>query len=229
MNNKDFSELQLRATIVPQQARWPAAEYVHWQRLHAAANEARERVSNAYKQMAAIDRNADLSPEGKERQRRNVALQVIAEFEASKTLGHAQEAVTYVMEQWNAKVGLVVKPPSNIAEATVHAQIRDRLCAMKGGRMGFIEKHASDPVVASALLTAPPFLSGLSDAELAMVKHKVEQHLSPEIVEAKAVTAKAIKETENGWRLAVDKIGERAGLTKGPDGTWRDPSMLVPA
>ena len=24
MNNKDFSELQLRATIVPQQARWPA-------------------------------------------------------------------------------------------------------------------------------------------------------------------------------------------------------------
>ena len=229
MNNKDFSELQLRATIVPQQARWPAAEYVHWQRLHAAANEARERVSNAYKQMAEIDRNADLSPEGKERQRRNVALQVIAEFEASKTLGRAQEAVTYVMEQWNAKVGLVVKPPSNIAEATVHAQIRDRLAAMKDGEWRFLEKNATDPVVASALLTAPPFLSGLSDAELAMVKHKVEQHLSPEIVEAKAVTAKAMKETENGWRLAVDKIGERAGLTKGPDGTWRDPSMLVPA
>ena len=24
---------------------------------------------------------------------------------------------------------------------------------------------------------------------------------------------------------AIDKIGERAGLTKGADGTWRDPSM----
>ena len=27
MNDKEFSELQLRATIVPQQVRWPAPEY----------------------------------------------------------------------------------------------------------------------------------------------------------------------------------------------------------
>ena len=85
------------------------------------------------------------------------------------------------MDQWNAKVGLAVKPPSNIAEATVHAQIRDRLAAMEDGRMGFLEKNATDPVVAAALLTAPPFLSGLSDAELALVKHKVEQHVAPEL------------------------------------------------
>jgi hypothetical protein len=32
-------------------------------------------------------------------------------------------------------------------------------------------------------------------------------------------------EAEQGWQKALDKIGERAGLTKGPDGTWRDPSM----
>ena len=32
MNDKDFSELELRAQIVPQQARWPAPEHVHWQR-----------------------------------------------------------------------------------------------------------------------------------------------------------------------------------------------------
>ena len=27
------------------------------------------------------------------------------------------------------------------------------------------------------------------------------------------------------WQKATDKIGERAGLTKGRDSTWRDPSM----
>ena len=75
----------------------------------------------------------------------------------------------------------MVKPASNIAEATVHAQIRDRIAAMHEGRMGFLEKNAVDPVVGSAILTAPSFLSGLSDAELALVKHKVEQHVSPEI------------------------------------------------
>ena len=55
MNDKEFAELQLRATIVPQQVRWPAPEYLHWQRLHEAVNEARERVSKAYMQMDEID------------------------------------------------------------------------------------------------------------------------------------------------------------------------------
>ncbi|MGZ9272365.1 MAG: hypothetical protein ACXW6T_24850 [Candidatus Binatia bacterium] len=112
MDDKAFDELKLRATIVPQQVRWPAPDFVHWQRLHAAADEARERVRKACMLMAEIDRNADLSREGKERQRRKAALQAIADFEASKTLARAREAVTYVMEQWNAKVGSAVKPAS---------------------------------------------------------------------------------------------------------------------
>ena len=65
MNDKEFFELELRATIVPQQVRWPAPEYLHWQRLHEAANEARERVSRAHTQMDEIDCNPELSHEGK--------------------------------------------------------------------------------------------------------------------------------------------------------------------
>ena len=34
MNDKEFFELQLRATIVPQQPRWPAPEHAHWKGLH---------------------------------------------------------------------------------------------------------------------------------------------------------------------------------------------------
>jgi hypothetical protein len=52
-------------------------------------------------------------------------------------------------------------------------------------RMSFLEAHASEPTVASAILTAPIFLSGLSDAEVAMVRLKVEQHIAPEIIEAR--------------------------------------------
>ena len=73
MNDAELSELRLRATIVPQQARWPAPEYLHWQKLHAVPDEARGRVSKAYALMDEIDRNADLSPAGKDRQRRQVA------------------------------------------------------------------------------------------------------------------------------------------------------------
>ena len=93
MNDREFSELQPRMTIVPQQVRWPAPEYVHWQRLHAVADEARDRVSKAYAQMDEIDCNTDLSRDGKYRQRRKAAAQAIADFEVSKTLARAREAV----------------------------------------------------------------------------------------------------------------------------------------
>ena len=96
MDDKAFNELQLRATIVPQQVRWPDHE-LHWQRLHEVVNEARERVSKAYMQMDEIDRNADLSGDGKYRQRRKGAAESIADFEASKTLTRAREAVEFAV------------------------------------------------------------------------------------------------------------------------------------
>ena len=104
--------------------------------------------------------------------------------------------------------------PIHIAEATIHAQIRDRLSAMGNGRMGLLEKNAAASVLASAILTAPPFLSGLSDVELAVVKHKVEQHVSPEIAKAKAATLKALEEASVGWQRAIEKIRERASAAK---------------
>jgi cysteinyl-tRNA synthetase len=146
MNDKEFSELKLRAMIVPKQASWPAPEYLHWQRLHEAANEARERVSKFYMLADEIDRNPDRSREAKERQRRKAAAQAIADLEASKTLARAREAV-----------------------------------------------------------------------ELVVAKHQVEQNVSPEIAKSRDATRKALKEAEQGWRRAIDKIGERASLTKGPD------------
>ena len=73
MNDKEFAELELRATIVPQQVRWPAPEHLHWKRLHAATNEARDRVRKAYMQMDEIDRYPGLSPDDKYRQRSKTA------------------------------------------------------------------------------------------------------------------------------------------------------------
>ena len=101
MNDKEFFELHLRATIVPQQVRWPVPEHLHWQRLHAAATEARERVRRAYRQMDEIDHNADLSPDDRYRQRSKAAAKAIADFEESKTLARAREAVELVVAKHN--------------------------------------------------------------------------------------------------------------------------------
>ena len=118
MNDAEFFGLQLRAMIVPRQASWPAPEHLHWQRLHKAANEARERVSKAYTQMDEIDRNADFSRDDKYRQRSKTAAQAIADFEASKTLARAREAVDSVIQQWKRDEQHV---STEIAEATLKA------------------------------------------------------------------------------------------------------------
>ena len=103
MNDREFFELHLRATIVPQQVRWPAPELPHWQRLHEAANEARERVRKAYLLMDEIDRRAELSRDDKYRQRSKTAAKAIADFEESKTLVRACEAVELEVAKRNCE------------------------------------------------------------------------------------------------------------------------------
>ena len=95
------------------------------------------------------------------------------------------------------------------------------LAAMKGSKLGFVERHVSDPRVASAVLGAPPFLSGLTDAEIAVVQNRLEQQVAPEIADARDATLKAMKEAEEGWQRAMDKIAERGGLTKLSGGDQR--------
>ena len=71
--------------------------------LHEAANEARERVRKAYRQMDEIDRKVDLSRDDKYRQRSKTAAQAIADFEESKTLARAREAVELAVAKHNAR------------------------------------------------------------------------------------------------------------------------------
>ena len=65
----------------------------------------------------------------------------------------------------------------------------------------------------------------MSESERALVKYKVDQHVSPEIAESRDAALNAMKEAEQGWAKAINKIAEHAGLTKGPDGSWRNRSI----
>ena len=91
--------------------------------------------------------------------------------------------------------------------------------------MSFLEKNGGDPILAASLLEAPRFLTGLSDAELTLVRTKIEQAtLTPEIIEAKGAVSKALTEAERGWLRSQELIAQDAGLTKNADGTWGQPT-----
>jgi hypothetical protein len=143
MNDKEFFELQLRTMIVPHQARWPAPELLHWQKLHAVANEARERVGRAYMQMDEIDRNSELSRESKWHQRLKIAAQALAELEASRTLARAREAVDSIIHQWKRDEQHV---STEIAEAS--------LKAMREAEAGW--QRALDMIIERAAQTKAP-------------------------------------------------------------------------
>jgi hypothetical protein len=225
MDDKTFTEHGLKLSICPAQARWPEPKVLHWQALHRCADEARERVAQAWAAISEIDADKDLSSEGKARRRKKVTDETIADFERSKTLISAKDAVERQVAKWEEQTGMTVKPPTNVAEAVVYSEIRAHLAAIKGSKLGFVERHVSDQRVASAVIGAPPFLSGLTDAEVAVVRNRIEQHLAPEIAEARDATLKALEHAEQGWQRALDKIGERAGLAKGADDAWTDPKV----
>lgn len=71
--------------------------------------------------MDEIDRNSGLSREVKERQRRRVAAQAVADFEVSKTLVRARDAVRYVIEQWTRDEQYVSPEIADARAATLKA------------------------------------------------------------------------------------------------------------
>jgi hypothetical protein len=117
---------------------------LHWQRLREAATEARGRVGKAYAQMDEIDRSVDLSRDGKYRQRNKISAQAIADFEASRTLTRAREAVRLALAKriWEGHVSPEIAQDSEAA-----------LKAMKELEQGW--QRSTDKIAERASLKAP--------------------------------------------------------------------------
>jgi hypothetical protein len=174
-------------------------------------------VSHALASMAAVEGDKDLVPEAKRRKKQAIAEQTLTQLDQSTSLEKARDSVASRMRSWDDKVAAAVKPASTEAEAVLHGEIRRHVAGLSDERARM--SGGSDPAVASALLEAPPFLSNLSEVEIAYVRAQVEQkHLSPEMVEAKARVTRAMAELDRASRAAPALVAQRAGLTKGQVG-----------
>jgi len=232
MDDYQFELLRIKAAVCPSKDRWPSPDVqvsimgdrptikggaLHWSALHAAVEDARDRVTKAFAKMAAIDGDRNLSPAGRDLKKREIADAAVASFEKAKTLARARDLVARQVSKWDQQLGLTPEQPATIADAMIQAEIRSHLAALKpGDRMAFNDAHAN--AVAAAVLAAPSFLSGLSPAELGIVKQRAEVRTNRDIAKAKAETAKALQETEAGWLLAIRQITERGGLGRTHDG-----------
>src|SRR5690606_36395804 len=92
----------------------------------------------------------------------------------------------------------------------------------------FVLGHAADPRDVSAVISAPAFLSGMTDEKIGMVRQEILHKLHPAHHEeikklewALGVCGKAVK-------VAQQRIAERAGMRRSREGNWLHNSETEP-
>ena len=230
MDDYQFQLLQVKAAVCPTRETWPSPEVkvsimgdkptitggaLLWSDLHAAVDDARACVTNVFAKCAAVDDDKNLSPDGKASKKRAIAEDAIAGLSKLKSLDKARGAVEQQMLAWDKESGLAFKPPADVGEAVQFSEIRAHLARVKAvDRVSFVTKHANDARVVQAVLGAPAFLSGLTDAEIDVVRQQLEKRVAPHVASARAAALKALQEAEAGRQSAISQIGERAGSAK---------------
>src|SRR5262249_53755284 len=139
MDDQRFDELQLRIQIAPSQSRWPT-EFRHFQLLHRQVDYARNMLTEFRKAAADIDRDRDLSHQGRGRKKARLAMEFIAKLEDSDLPKNAAAAVEDMQRRWGEKQGAVLQGPKDFGEAALHSEIRRHIAHLddKGKRI-FIE------------------------------------------------------------------------------------------
>ena len=204
MDNSEFFSLKLKASICGWQSTWdPPETATHWAAIHKCANEMRERVGKAVMAIEAVNADKSLSAEGKRSKKEKIAGQARDELATAASLGKARELAEQQLQRWASKLAAHVKPPADHAEAVLHAQVREKVAGLREGRLAFLKQHAADPVISAALLSAPAFLSGLSETELTLLRGEVEKKwLSAEVIESKAKVGNALTDIDRSLRAA---------------------------
>ena len=236
MDDYEFELLRIKAAVCPAKDGWPSPDVqvsimgdkptisgggLHWSALHACVHDARNRVTKAFAAMGAVDDDKALSREGKDLKKKEIANAAVAGFEKAKTLVSARDLVESQMAKWDEELGFFSKPPATIGESVQLSEIRSYLSAMSDNRVNFVAQHVHDPRVIAAVLGAPAFLSGLTEADVGILKAQIAKRVAPEVAEAKTETVRAMQDAEAGWRAAIRQISERGGLGRPQQGIAR--------
>jgi hypothetical protein len=223
-----LEELQM-ANLFPSANEWPEL-YLHQKALAAARNEGEALVRAAFAEIAEINATEDFTPEARRRKRGEVASEYIAKLQDSTARKRAEEEGEAALKRYQDKIEQPLKVQEDAHQIAVHGQIRDRLSKMKDEteRMGFLEKNC-DAATIRAVLTAPAWLSGLSEVGYSYVRMRLERQAPPEVLAERDFVRGALGVIERGYRAAKSRVAQRGDLVKAPDGSWYLPNSNSPA
>ena len=206
------NEIALR--IVPTMLRWPppeVAKEVAWDKLREAVDLLRCLVRAADHACTEAETNADFSQEGIRRHRAEIGRQALAELGSFKPFHVAEKWVAENLALLEKKMVDLPQPPAAVADVMLAQEICQHIRRQKS-RIDVAMRSMSDPRMLSAILTAPACLSGLSDAELNVVRERARSALHPQQAQMQQQLAKSLDDLRGGVEAARRMVRERCQM-----------------
>lgn len=146
--------------------------------------------------------------------------QALTELSDFKPFRTAEKAVASNLALLEERMVELPKPTTSGPEFMLEQEIRGYISEQKSS-VDFVLKSMADRRVVSAVLNAPPYLSGLSDTEWNMVRERARAALHPEQSEMQQWLKKALSEVEEGMAAAKRMLLERCEMREDDNGQFR--------
>jgi hypothetical protein len=206
---KTFTATEIKARVAAPRATWPPPDTLaSWKSLHDAVDLLHYVVSGVNDDVARIEANSDLSPDGIARQRADIGAKALQELESFGPLRKAEKAVGENIEYLNEKMTGLPKPPSDFMESIMAVEVRG-IVRSQQHPTNFVLSNLADPRVVGAVLNAPAALSGLKDEEVAIVRDKARTQLHPKEHAMQQQLEKALADLHTGVENSKRMIRER--------------------
>lgn len=198
---KRMSDTEIAVRVVPTSVRWPDTSSTTWDKLRACVKSLRGVLRALDNDCAAVETSTDLSAQGVERRRQEVAQKALSQLAAYAPLIAAERAAASDLSGLEEKMGKLSAPPADVADALLAAEMRAHV-AKQNSPLEFAMKSMSDARVLGALLHAPAFLSGLTDDQLNAIRHRAREAAHPAEAESHRWLKKALEEVRSGVEAA---------------------------
>ena len=182
------------------------AEVTHVSDLRGIVASTRDLLHKVDLEMSAIENSQELTSHGKNEKLKEVASRYLPGLER---LEATPSSVTRRLDTLNKKVDGYLDEARKGLSPAMASEVRAHI-KQSGGMQAALGLTKSEPRVLVAVLDGLPFLSGLSEADTAVLKRESTKHL-PEAREQDQIS-KSLAVVSDAVKVARAMISERSGL-----------------
>jgi hypothetical protein len=209
MASHGLTDNEIHTCVVATRIRWPeTGTTIAWSRLHDCVDALQDLVRTVGLHCVEAEQNRDFSAAGIMRRRLELGRQALTELANFKPFQAAEKATLDNIDYLEKKMIDLPQPPTNVADVALAQEIRSYVSKQKSP-IDVAVRAMSDHRILSAILNAPPFLSGLSDAEFKVVRERARAALHPEQVKMQQQLTKSLEELRAGLAATKRMLLER--------------------